>query len=411
MAVESMPRLYERIHAAQLDALVVVKPEFFYYVTGFQNHMGGLLSGPGSGRQLAAMAIVPADEGKEPAMLVSNWEEVPARANTWIKDIRTYPIWTEIFTLEDLLAGQTERVDKPYQYDMKQNVETVAGILREKGLDQGVIGIEFDFVSQNAMFLFREALPRAQFVDSSPLLYHASAVKTAREIELIGTATRITQHAALAVAGDKLLGATVGDVKLKYEQAVLKQLAGKPSLGFQGTKCTMSIGGDFAPKTASTPYRATVGDIIFFDPGVMLKGYMTDIGRSMVIGKPSELQQRIYQTLVLGLERMLEAVRPGARCSDLFHIAQNTVREAGTGLHTYTRGHFGHAVGIGKNERPPFIAPHDHTLLEPGMVLSVEAPLYVQGLGGFNVEDTLVVTENGYKLLSDWPRELLQVQV
>lgn len=410
MSNVNLPRLYNRMEAARIDALVVVKPEFFYYATGFQNHMGGLLSGPGCGRQLAAIAVIPAGGKGEPTALVSNWEEVPARGNSWIADIRTYRIWTEIFDLQDLLHNRTERVEKPYQYDMRKNVRTVAELLKEKGLDRGTIGIEFDYVSEHSIAMFREELPHARFADSSPLFYEVSAVKTAKEIEIIGTATRITQNAALDVAGEELLGATVGDVKLKYEMAVLRQIAGNPTLGFQGTKCTMSIGGDFAPKTGSAPYRAAAGDIIFFDPGVMLKGYMTDIGRSMVVGKPNELQQRIYTTLILGLETLLANLKPGVACSELFHIGQEAVRNAGTGLHAYTRGHLGHAVGIGKNERPPFIAPGDHTIVEPGMVFSVELPLYVQGLGGFNIEDTVVVTEQGYELLSDWPRELLQVR-
>ncbi|MEN6412707.1 MAG: Xaa-Pro peptidase family protein [Veillonellales bacterium] len=410
MANVNLPRLKEKMSAANMDAVVVVKPEFFYYTTGFQYHMGGMQSTPGSGRQLAGVAIIPRDENKEPAIIVSNWEQVPARENSWIKDVRVFPIWTEIFDLQDLLDNKLQRVEKHFQFDIKKNAETACQILKEKGLATGTIGIEFDYACQNVMSYFREALPQATFVDSSRMLYDVAAVKTQNEIDIIRKATKMTQKASLMVAQEELLGLTVGEVRMKYQMAVLKLASADPSAGYQDNKCTMSIGGDCAPKAQSAPYRAAKGDIIFFDPGINLKGYMADIGRSMVIGEPNELQTRVYSTLAKGVKAMMDAIKPGVKCSELFHIGQETIRNAGTGLHAYTRGHLGHAVGVSKNERAPFIAAFDHTVLEPNMVFSVEAPLYINGLGGFNVEDTIVVTEDGYENFCDWPMELIKVR-
>jgi Xaa-Pro dipeptidase len=410
MSNANIPRLYEKMSSQHIDALVVIKPEFFYYVTGFQNHMGGMLSGPGNTRQLSSAAIIPIDEKEQPTMLIGKWEEVPARESSWIKDVRSYQIWIEIFHMEDFLKGNLTRVNKPTQYDMKKNAATIAEILREKRLSGCTIGIEFDYISQNAISVLREELPQVKWVDSSRLLYDVCSVKTDKEIKIIEMATRMAQDATLSVAQEKLEGLTVGEVRLKYQMAVLKIATSDPSVGYQDNKCTMSIGGNFAPKTVNAPYRSTLGDIIFIDPGVMLKGYMSDIGRSMVIGKPNDVQQRIYSTLILGLESMLAAIKPGVKCSEIFHIGQESVRNAGTGLHAYTRGQLGHAVGLGKGERPPFIASDDHTVIEPGMVFSIEAPLYIHGIGGFNIEDTIVVNKKGYDLLCDWPRELIQVR-
>ena len=74
------------------------------------------------------------------------------------------------------------------------------------------------------------------------------------------------------------------------------------------------------------------------------------------------------------------------------------------GFDTYSRGHLGHSVGLGHNyEEPPFIAPDEHRPLVAGMVLSLELPLYVHGLGHFQLERMVLVTESGHDVLDDLP--------
>lgn len=410
MAHVNLPRLYMKMREKKIDALVAVKPESFYYLTGFQYHMGGMQSAPGSGRQIAAAAVIPVDETKQPAMLVSNWEEVPAKSASWITDVRVYPIWTEIFDGQALIENNLKRIEKPFQFNIRENCFTIAEVLRERGLDGGTIGIEMDYCCSNAMTYFREALPKATFIDSSRMIWDVAVVKTPGEIEILRKATNMAQAATIDVTQQSLLGCTVGEIRIKYQMAVLKLAASDPACGYQDSKLTMSIGGDFAPKAGVSPYRAAAGDGIFVDPGVMLRGYMSDIGRTLVLGKPSELQTRIYSGLRTGMEAMFAAMKPGLKCSEIFHIGQEAVRNSGMGLHAYTRGHLGHAIGIAKNERPPFIAAVDHTVLEPGMTFSVECPLYIHGVGAFNIEDSIVITENGYELLNIWQRDIIQVR-
>jgi len=405
MAYMNTERLYNKIKAANLDAFVIFKPENFYYTTGFQNYYGGVATGVV--RHAHAIVVIPADETLDPTMIINSWEEVQARENAWFKDIRSFPTWIEIFYLQDLLENRTKFIKKPVQYDMERNIIMLIEILREKGLENGRLGIELDYISQKAFSLLIKYLPKAHFVDSSDILFDIQAVKTAKEIEILTEATRMTQKATLALTEDNLHGASVGEIKLRYQLAALKEAAANPSLGFQEAKMSISIGSDFSPKISNISYRAAMGDIIFLDVGVILKGYQADIGRSMVVGKPNDFQKKINSILKKGLENMLFAIKPGAKCCDIFNIGEKTIHEGG--LDSYARGHLGHAVGVGKHERPPFIAPSDETILEPGMVLSIETPLYIHGAGGFMIEDTIVTTDDGYDLLSDWPRDLIEV--
>jgi Xaa-Pro dipeptidase len=398
-------RFYGKLREAQMDAFLVFKPENFYYTTGFQNYFGGVATGVV--RQAQAIVVLPADRQMKPSMIINSWEEVQARENSGFEDVRTFPLWIEIFDLQDLRGKRTRSVDKPVQYDMEKNIALLAQILREKGLTRGRLGLELDYISQKAYALLRQQIPQAELVDSSGILFDIQAVKTPGEIAILKEATHITQQAMLALAADRLLGAGVGEVRYKYQLAALKEASANPQIGFQEAKLTTSIGEDFTPKTGGHPYRARLGDIIFLDAGVVLKGYQSDLGRSLVVGQPDSEKKKIHGALQKGLEKMLTAIQPGVRCSEIFHLGQEEIRRSG--LDSYTRGHLGHAIGVGKHERPPFIAPGDETVMEPNMVFSIETPLYIHGAGGFQIEDSVVITENGYELISHLPRDLIRV--
>ncbi|MCX5907358.1 MAG: aminopeptidase P family N-terminal domain-containing protein, partial [Deltaproteobacteria bacterium] len=139
-------RFYGKLREAQLDAFLVFKPENFYYTTGFQNYFGGVATGVV--RQAQAIVVLPADRQMKPSMIINSWEEVQARENSGFEDVRTFPLWIEIFDLQDLRGKKTRSVDKPVQYDMEKNVALLAQILREKGLTRGRLGLELDYISQ-----------------------------------------------------------------------------------------------------------------------------------------------------------------------------------------------------------------------------------------------------------------------
>ena len=83
-----------------------------------------------------------------------------------------------------------------------------------------------------------------------------------------------------------------------------------------------------------------------------------------------------------GMDAAFALVKPGARMCDIFTAGQEAIR-AVKGMDWYTRGHIGHAMGLGMGEMPPFLAPSETRPLEPGMVIALETPLYMRGLGGF----------------------------
>ncbi len=130
-------------------------------------------------------------------------------------------------------------------------------------------------------------------------------------------------------------------------------------------------------------------------------GYHSDIGRTYA-QEPTPNQIRVHGALRDALAEAQAVVAPGNTFAAVF--AAGTVAMYAAGFDTYSRGHLGHSVGLGHNyEEPPFIAPDEVRPLVPGMVVSLELPLYLHGLGHFQLERMLLVTESGRQVLDDLP--------
>lgn len=145
------------------------------------------------------------------------------------------------------------------------------------------------------------------------------------------------------------------------------------------------------------------GDVLVTGAGAPVWGYLSELERTMVIGDPSAEQARMFGHMKTAQEVAFEAIRPGARCSDV----DMAVREyfARHDLFPYWRHHTGHAIGLRYHEGP-FLDSGDTTEIRPGMVFTVEPGLYAPELGGFRHSDTVLVTEDGIEILTYYPRDL-----
>jgi Xaa-Pro aminopeptidase len=145
------------------------------------------------------------------------------------------------------------------------------------------------------------------------------------------------------------------------------------------------------------------GDVLVTGAGAPVWGYNSELERTMVIGEPSDEQRRFFDHMVALQDTAFEAMRPGAKCSDVDLAVRRYFSEHE--LDPYWKHHSGHAIGIRYHEAP-FLDSGDHTQLQQGMVFTVEPGLYVPELGGFRHSDTVVITEEGIEILTYYPRDL-----
>ena len=128
--------------------------------------------------------------------------------------------------------------------------------------------------------------------------------------------------------------------------------------------------------------------------------------RTVIIGKASDKQKEIYETVLSAQLAALSVIRPGAVCKDVDAVARNLIKEAGYGA---CFGHgLGHSVGLKIHEKPN-LSSRSEDVLSPGIPITVEPGIYIAGFGGVRIEDLVVVTESGYRNLVTAPKELLEL--
>jgi Xaa-Pro aminopeptidase len=145
------------------------------------------------------------------------------------------------------------------------------------------------------------------------------------------------------------------------------------------------------------------GDVLVTGATAPVWGYHSELERTMVIGAPSDEQKRMFEHMVALQDIAFDAIRPGARCSDVDRAVRAYYDEHS--LWDSWRHHVGHAIGLRYHEGP-FLDLGDDTQIRPGHVFTVEPGLYAGGLGGFRHSDTVAVTDDGLEFLTYYPRDL-----
>jgi len=153
--------------------------------------------------------------------------------------------------------------------------------------------------------------------------------------------------------------------------------------------------------TANITFQA--GDVLVTGASAPVWGYLSELERTMVIGEPSTEQRKLFEHMVALQDTAFEAIKPGARCSDVDRAVRAYYDEHD--LWDYWKHHVGHAIGLRYHEGP-FLDIGDDTEIKPGMVFTVEPGLYAAGLGGFRHSDTVEVTTDGLDFLTYYPRDL-----
>jgi Xaa-Pro aminopeptidase len=143
------------------------------------------------------------------------------------------------------------------------------------------------------------------------------------------------------------------------------------------------------------------GETVIIDFGGEADGYQSDITRSGVLGEPDLKQNEVFDIVREAQQRAIEAVRPGVTGKEVDAAARDFIASRGYGDNF---GHgLGHGVGLEVHEGPR-ISPMGQDVLEPGMVFTVEPGVYLPGWGGFRIEDMVVVTEDGCRVLTSLSR-------
>lgn len=364
-------RAVELIAAAGMDAIMVTAEANINYFSGFRHHA------PWTTHTRPEILIIPVDS--DPVLIVQGFLVYDAKLDTWITDVRGYPT----------LTGTP--------------IDLVVGVIKELGLEGKIIGAELGYEQRlgmpvNDFLSLQQSLPNVRFADGSDLLWKIRIIKTEAEINSHRRACELaTQAFNFAYKQAK-----EGDTELDIAKNVTKTIVdGGGELGFT---ILLSGPGNYA-RVAGMPTERVIRqrDMIWLDLGVVANGYWSDFCRTAVVGEPTDEQKRLQDIVVEITHKTMHQVRPGLRASELAHMCGKIAQDLNIDF-SFEAGRLGHGIGLSSTE-PPHIAVYDDTVLEPGMVITIE-PGIVNEHGTFIAEENLVVRPDGYELLSLSTREI-----
>jgi Xaa-Pro dipeptidase len=266
--------------------------------------------------------------------------------------------------------------------------------LRSIGRPGGKIGID-----PNARSFVNEGMRKAggfQVVNGAPVTENTRAVKTDKEILYMDVANRITKLAYKKGFSQLRAGMTTGELGQIFRQA-------HTELGATGG------GGPMFGFTAAFPHGTKQvrdlheGDVVLVDGGCSVKGYRSDVTRTAVFGKPSDELKKVWETVLRAQEAAYSVIRNGAVCGDVDEAARKVMAKAGYGAdYEYFTHRLGHGIGIEGHEFPYFVR-NNSQVMATGMTFTNEPGLYLYGKFGVRIEDSLAVTDNGYRILGGMP--------
>ncbi len=148
------------------------------------------------------------------------------------------------------------------------------------------------------------------------------------------------------------------------------------------------------------------GELVTIDFGAVKNGYYSDETVTVAIGTINERQRQIYQTVLDAHDLAVSVVKPGISCRDVDAVARDYIKNQGFG--NYFGHGLGHGVGLDVHEKP-VISPRSDSVVEEGMIFTIEPGIYIPEFGGVRIEDTIVVTADGCRLLTNCPKHLIEL--
>lgn len=360
---------------AGVDALFMTKVENVRYLTSlrasFLAHREGV----------RAMTLITQNEKPH---LFTNGGEIPriTRDMPWIDHFHSMPKLEE----QQLMDKMVREILKP--------------ALEDLGIKSGKLGV--DLMGFHLMSSLQRILPEMELVDGDTLMHKVRRIKLDEEIYMIREASAIAD----AVCEEAMERVKPGVRECDVAADAMKVLHHYGAEMAHLVSPFVASGEHMSPPARfATDKIMRNGDIVFIDIGAQWNGYFGDVARTMICGKPSDFQKKVYTAVAEALGKGLERMRPGYTNQEVAEEIWGTAKKYGLEDNWFSLS-IGHALGTSPNE-PPYIGEPDPDSevvpLEPGMVFAVEPLIWVPdvvGGAGVRIEETVLITEEGNNILT-----------
>ncbi|GAA0457999.1 Xaa-Pro peptidase family protein [Alkalibacillus silvisoli] len=351
--MEKINRLREKLKNHDLDAMLITSGQNRRYMTGFTGTAG--------------------------VVLLTHEKAI------FITDFR-YTVQAE-----DQVEGYEIVEHKgPIHQEVSDQVEKL-GVKR--------LGFEKEHVTYQTFETYEKAL-KCEFIPVSSLVEQLRLVKTDAEIKILKEAAKIADAAFEHI--QTVIKPGVKEIEVSNELEFFMRKQGAVSSSFD---IIVASGYRSAlPHGVASEKVIESGELVTLDFGALYKGYCSDMTRTFAVGQINDELKEIYDTVLQAQIRGMDGIKAGMTGKEADALTRDYIKEKGFG--EYFGHSTGHGLGMDVHEGPSLSFKSD-TVLESGMVVTVEPGIYVPNVGGCRIEDDTVVTENGNERLTFSTKELI----
>jgi len=347
-------KLAGSLEGSGLDAILVLQPENRLYLSGFTGSSGALLVTGEKAYLITDFRYLEQAKEQSPHLEIVRMQE----------------------TLPDTLAAMQEKTD-----------------LRS-------LGFEADYINFKLYRTLQEKLAGVELRPVEGIIERFRLVKDSAELAAIQRSMALLDEGFAHICGYIKPGMSESEIGLELEMFLRRR-------GAQGTAFPFIIASGpraSLPHGVASERTIRPGDVITMDFGVVLDFYNSDMTRTVALGKPPDKIKEIYDIVLEAQMAGLAAVKAGVPACAVDKAARDVIELRGYG--DYFGHSTGHGVGLAVHEGPR-LSSRDDTVLQEGMVVTVEPGVYLPGVGGVRIEDSVVVERGGCRLLTHSPKDKL----
>lgn len=311
---------------------------------------------------------------KESILICKRLDLDRAEEESKIKDIRAY-----------------SNYETPLREDEKVFFGKFSKLVSEILEDLEVKKLGFDYLEDNTLKELKKNY-EAEYQKESEIISELRKTKTKEEIK------RIRKASEIAAKGMKKAAHIIepGKTELEVAAEVEYEMRKRGSEGIAFDTIVASGNTSWFPHTPAKNKKIRKDGLVTIDLGARWKGYKSDMTRTFVLSDKSKLEN-MTELVKKAKEAALEKIKPGVEAKKVDEEARKVLRKQD--YEKYLLHGIGHGVGLNTHE-PPTISPSSKDTLEKNMVITVEPGVYIKGTGGCRFEDTLLVTDDGYEIMT-----------
>lgn len=264
------------------------------------------------------------------------------------------------------------------------------------------IGIQEQYISLSSYKNYTSNLHEITFVEIDNIPKKLRMKKTSQELSCIRDAVKVADDAFSHIINNIQVGMTEKEISLELEYFMRKNNASGVSfetIVASGVRSCM-------PHGVASNKIIEYGDTITLDYGAIYNNYCSDMTRTIFIGEPNKQILKIYDIVKSAQLQAIEKAKPGVTVCDIDKAARDVIINSGYG--NYFGHSVGHGVGLEVHELPS-VSPKNDTVLETGMVITIEPGIYLPNVGGVRIEDMLTVGKTSSEILTKSSKDIIVI--